>query len=98
MKFTERNKLKNSFEKARKGAVHELSAEVSCFNLHVILKCEAASPYVRVRSACLHALRKVLVRCADVILYCVYRFCIDLPSQTLVRLQEQMFAVFTASF
>ena len=62
---------------------------------------KAASPYLRVRvrvqSACLHAFRKVCVRCAEISLYCLYRCCIDLPSQTPVRLQEQMFAVFTAS-
>ena len=28
-------------------------------------------------------------RCAEISLYCVYRCCINLPSQTLVRLQEQ---------
>ena len=61
---------------------------------------KVASPYVcvRVRNTCLHALRKMCVRCAEISLYGVYRCCIDLLSQTLVRLQEQMFAVFTASF
>ena len=47
---------------------------------------KAASPYVRMRmrNVCLHALRKV----CGISLYCVYRCCIDLPSLTLVRLQE----------
>ena len=32
-------------------------------------------------------------RCAEISLYCVYRCCIDLPSQTLVRLPRTMTAV-----
>ena len=58
---------------------------------------KAVSPYVRVhvRSTCLHALRKVCVTCVEISLYCVYRCCIDLPSQTLVRPQEQMFLLFS---